>query len=476
MEYVIDKRPILIVILSRFSRYLAFAVIAAIFLYILQLPQPTGLTPEGKKVLAVFALCVPLWVFTLLPPAVTGLLAITLIPLLGIMDTKKAYSLFGNEAVFFILGAFILGASVMKSGISTRISLLVLNRFATSPRRLLISIFIISAIMSFFISEHAVAAFMFPTVMELAKSCNPTLMNRKYSRNLMLSLSWGCIIGGIATFLGGARTPLAIGILYEMSGVKIGFFEWITYSFPAVASLSIIALVLILKSANYEGVSINDMKRVIEEKIKQIGRMGMDEKFILLILLLTVIAWSTYGHEIGLANISFIASISLFIFKLIRWKDLEEYVNWGVILMYGGAICLGKALETTGAASWLAQNSVKHWISSPHTILIFLIATSMLLTEAMSNASVVAVLLPIGINLFTFFGFDVRIATLLITLSAGLAFMLPVGTPANAIVYSSGLLRISDMARLGFLMNIMALAIIYLAAKIYWPLLGLQVN
>lgn len=476
MEYIIDKRPIVIVIISRLSRYLILATIAAIFYYILRLPQPEGLSPEGKKVLAVFAVCVPLWLFTLLPPAVTGLLAITLIPLLGIMDAKNAYSLFGNEAVFFILGAFILGASVMKSGISTRISLLVLSRFGTSPRRLLVSIFIISAAMSFFITEHAVAAFMFPTVMELAKSWKTPLTNRQYSRNLMLCLSWGCIIGGITTFLGGARTPLAIGILYEMSGIKIGFFEWITYSIPVVISLSIIALILILKSTNYDGVYVNEMKAILEEKIRQMGRMGLDERFVLFVLLLTVFAWSTYGHEIGLANIAFVSCITLFVFKLISWKDLEEYVNWGVILMYGGAICLGKALETTGAASWLTHNTIKHWTSSQQTILIFLIAVSMFLTEAMSNASVVAVLLPIGLNLSTFFGLDPRIVTLLITLSAGLAFMLPVGTPANAIVYSSGLLRISDMAKLGFLMNIASFAIIYLVMKIYWPLLGLRVN
>src|SRR3990172_10589838 len=170
MNQPLDTRPFWVKILSKIYRPAVFLFVILLFIAVNIMPTPSGLSVEGQRAIAVFLVCLILWVTSLIPLQITSLLAIILLPLMGIMDTKKAYSLFGNEAVFFILGAFILAAAMMASGLSTRLALAVLNRFDKTPKSLLLALFLFPAFLSFFMSEHAVAAMMFPIILQIAKS------------------------------------------------------------------------------------------------------------------------------------------------------------------------------------------------------------------------------------------------------------------------------------------------------------------
>ena len=186
--------------------------------------------------------CLVLWVTNRVPLAVTGILAIVLVPVFGVLPYKVTYSLFGNEAVFFILGAFILAGAVMHSGISNRVALNIMDRFGSSPAKLLVAIFLLAAGLSFVMSEHTVAAMLFPIVLEISKSLGLKPGKSNYGKLLFFALAWGCVIGGVATFLGGARVPLAAGILQETTGQSIGFFTY---------SLAVFPLVVVLLAAGY---------------------------------------------------------------------------------------------------------------------------------------------------------------------------------------------------------------------------------
>src|SRR5574340_933115 len=198
------------------------------------MPQPEGLTSAGQNAIAVFLVCLILWVSNAVPLAITSIFAIVLVPLLGVLTKQETYSLFGNEAVFFILGAFILAGAVMHSGLSNRIALNIIGRFGGSPRRLLLSVFLLAAALSFFMSEHAVAGMLFPMLLELSKSLKLRPGKSNYGKFLFLALAWGCVIGGVATFLGGARVPLAMGILKETTGATIVFLEYTVAVLPLV--------------------------------------------------------------------------------------------------------------------------------------------------------------------------------------------------------------------------------------------------
>ncbi|MCP2605025.1 SLC13 family permease [Candidatus Aminicenantes bacterium AH-873-B07] len=217
--------------------------------------------------------------------------------------------------------------------------------------------------------------------------------------------------------------------------------------------------------------SIFPAEKVLVKKIKSLGPLSKDEKIVGIILIITIICWITLSNKIGLANISIFSAISLFIFNVIHWKEVEEYVNWGVILMYGGAIALGFALARTQAAEWLANLFISKYELSPFLFVIPISLIAKLLTEGISNTAAVAILLPLGFA----FGHNINpiIIVYVIAVPAGLAFCLPMGTPPNAICYSAGYYRISDAGKAGLLLNLISWLIFILMMKFYWPLIGL---
>ena len=199
----IDTRPLWLIVIDRTARYQIFAVMLALFVIMFQISPPAGLSLAGYHSLIVFAACVAIWVSGLLPLAVTSLLAMAMLPLLGIMEAKKTYALFGNEAVFFILGAFILAAAMTGSGLSARLARAMLVRFGRTSKGLALTVFMLSALLSFCMSEHAVAAMMFSVTAEIVRSLELREDQRNYGKLLFMAIGWGCVIGGVATFLGG---------------------------------------------------------------------------------------------------------------------------------------------------------------------------------------------------------------------------------------------------------------------------------
>jgi solute carrier family 13 (sodium-dependent dicarboxylate transporter), member 2/3/5 len=474
-EYVIDTRPLWVVLFSRSRSFFLLLLGVAIYWLILRAEPPSGLTAEGQKALAVFALCVFFWVFEVLPLMITSLLAIILIPLSGVMTSSQAYALFGNEAVFFILGAFILAACLMKCGLSRRLALFVLRRFGHTPRALLISVLLLNAVMSFTMSEHAVAAMNFPIIVEIARVLRLNPRRSAYGKALFLAMAWGTTIGGVATLLGGARAPLALGMLKEATGRTFSFLEWSVAILPLVVVLLLICYVVIVAfyPIDVEGVQAAD--EALRDRSDKLGRMKLDEIGIATVMVGTFAAWIVLGEEFGLANVALAAVVLLFILRLVTWRDVEQYVNWGVILMYGGAICLGTAINKSGAASWLASVTVSQWAIGGSSVVFILSFLGILLTEAMSNSAVVALLMPVSLGIAKEFGMDPSIMALTIAVTAGLGFTLPIGTPANAIAYSSGYLSIREMVFPGLILAVSSWLGFNLLANFYWPLIGLQI-
>ncbi|MBI3753689.1 MAG: DASS family sodium-coupled anion symporter [Deltaproteobacteria bacterium] len=474
MRIEIDRRPIWLIIILRSFRPIFFLTIGLIFFYLINLPTPDGLTIQGQRAIALFTVCLILWVTGMLPLAITSLLAIVTVPLLGILDKKETYALFGNEAVFFILGAFILSGAVMHSGLSGRIALAIMNRFGGTPKGLLASIFLLASALSFFMSEHAVAAMLFPIVLDIAKGLNLRPGRSNYAKSLFLALAWGCIIGGVATFLGGARVPLAVGMLKEATGITIDFLEYTVIVFPTVVMLLVIGY---LGLTRFFPPDIEDMhlaKTVFERKMKEMGKIGYLEYAVGAVMAATILFWLFFGRSLGIANIAIVSVVGLFILKLVRWKDIEEYVNWGIILMYGGAITLGAAMEKSGAAAWMANAAIGNGISSPLVVIAIFSLLTILLTEGMSNAAVIAILLPVGIGMASRFNMEPRLITYAIAVPAGLAFCFPMSTPANAIAVSSGYITTKDMAKAGIVMMILAWLVFNLTARFYWPIIGIR--
>jgi sodium-dependent dicarboxylate transporter 2/3/5 len=455
-------------------RTLGMIVIFIGFFLLLQFFKPEGLNLPAQRAIVIFILCLVLWMTNIIPLAITSLLAIVLIPLLGVMDTKTAFSLFGNQAVFFILGAFILAAALMKSGLSTRLALIFLTRIKKSPQALLLSVLLGAAFLAFWMPAHAVAALMFPIILDIARSLKLKPRKSSYGKALFLSLAWGAVIGGVATLLGGARNPLAIGMLWEEYRLRIGFLEWMIAVVPIVLIMLVFAYAVIRIFFRIDIEDVTLAENTLKEEIKQLGKMAREEKAVGIIMVVTIICWMTLSNTIGLATIAILSAVSLFVFNIVHWKEIEEYVNWGVILMYGGAIALGFALDHTQAAEWLASQALSPFTVTPFAFIIIITFIAKFLTEGISNAATVAILLPLAFALGESYNLSPIIMVYAVAVPAGLAFSLPMGTPPNAICYASGYYKISDAVKAGIFLNIISWITFLVMVKIYWPLIGLN--
>lgn len=472
MSVEIDTRPLWLILVLRSLRPLFFGFLAVVFIYFVNAPTPVGLSVEGQRAIAVFIVCLILWVSNAVPLAITSLVAIVLVPLLGVLSKKDTYALFGNEAVFFILGAFILAGAIMHSGLSNRIALNILDRFGRSPKKLLLSIFLLAATLSFFMSEHAVAAMLFPIILEISKGLNLKPGKSNYGKLLFFALAWGCVIGGVGTFLGGARVPLAIGILKETTGTTIDFLDYTIAVFPLVIIMLFFGYFLMTRFFPVDVTGVESAHQVLTRRLKGLGKVNYREYAVGTVLTLTILAWMFLGRKAGLATVALSSVVVLFVFRLVKWKDIEEYVNWGVILMYGGAIILGTALDKSGAAGWIMNWALGGWVKAPWAVFAIFSLLSILLTEAMSNAAVIAVLLPVSIGMAEKLSMDPSVVTYAIAVPAGLAFMFPMSTPANAIAVSSNYITTKDMAMGGVIMTLVSWLVFNLAAHFYWPLIG----
>ena len=475
-QIFVDRRPIWIVIFDRLRRYILLALFFGVFALLLGLQGPNDLSPEGYKVLCLFILCVSLWSTNLIPLSITSLLAIASVPLLGIMDASQAYSYFGNKAVFFILGVFILSAAMIACGLSTRISIWVMEHWSGTPGQLVTSIYCFAAFSSCFMSEHAVAVILFPVIHEIAQSLNLKRDNSVFGKSMYFAMAWGCIIGGAMTVLGGGRVLLGVEMLEKATAGQqtLGILQYTKLSFPLVILLLAggwVALKVLFPS---DIQNIDRARKVLKQKATVMGKLTFQEKGIALVMGGTLFCWFGYGDQLGVANIAIISIVLLFVLNLITWKMVEAHINWAIVLMYGGAICLGEVMSESGAALWLAKQIFSGLIESSVVFLLVIALLSTLFTTFMSNSAVIAILLPTAISMSPAYGINPALATMTVILPSNFAFILPIATPASALAYSSRFLNLKEMIWSGSILSLMGLVFYLFLLMFYWPMIGFQ--
>lgn len=438
-----------------------------IFLVAILSSPKWGLTPQSQKTIGIFFLTVSFWITGFVPPPVTGLLVLALIPLFNILPASQTFSLFGNRAIFFLLGVFIMSTSLMKTGLARKMALIMLNKLNNSYFKMLSGIFTVSFLMSLLMPEHAVAAMLFPVLIKFVHTLN--INNYKFNSLIFLSMAWGCIAGGIGTPLGGARAPLAMELLYNNFGINLGFLKWTVYAFPASIMLYVL-IVLYL----YMLVKMNNLDELLTfqrfNTTTHLYPLSRQEKITFSVYILTLIAWMMSLKTADMAVIAILSSVSLFLLKIITWRDVEEHINWSIILMYGGAIVLGKTMVSSGAARWFADKILHNFVKSPFSFFWLFTTLTILFTEVMSNVAACAFLLPIAYGFVGTLEINPIFATFTVAIPSGLAFLLPMGSPPNAIAYSSGKYTILQSIKFGAVNIIFSLFVLYIIAKLFWGL------
>ncbi len=421
-------------------------------------------------------MAVVLWITEVIPLPATGLLIMILQPLLGVTGAENVFSSFGNKAVFFLLGSLTLAAAIDKHNLHRRAALKAFTYFEYGPKRFVFGVMVVGAALSFGIPEHAVAALLLPILMHILISMELVPRESNFGILTMLALTYGTSIGSWGTLLGGARNPLTVGFLEGTLGYSVTFLDWIKMSFPAVIIMLPLAWLILVKLFPPE-VDANDLKEARAEMAKESGQMEAmqrEGKLTLAVYGITILMWMTLSETLGVAVISIIGASLLFPLGIVNWGDVEERVNWGLILLYGGAITMGVSIGETGAGEWLAGGIVYLSGDSPYLGLIIILLIGFLLTSAMSNTAAVALLLPVGLALAGgITGLSPIATSFLIALAGGGAFMLVTASPNVAIAYSSGYFSPRDLLKSGIWLVAVTGAVLLLISITYWRFIGL---
>ncbi len=462
------------------TRSQVFGLVAGLvsFFLLAFAPMPEGLAGPGQGALAVMSLCLMWWLFTPVAMPVTSLVGLALLPLLGVLDKNQAMALFGSQAVFFVIAAFMVAAVSIRTGLSTRVALWALRRTSKSEDVVSLTVLVVAAGLTSIVISHAVAALLLPIMIEVLRALDVGPGSR-FARRLLLSMAWGTICGSNLTLLSSARASLATGMYasyaekHALASHAIDFFEYSSATiWPSLASLAL-AYVVLRVFHRPEGIDMEPAIRRLEEKASALGSPSTAEWVTGLVIVGMIVALVAFGKQYGLGTIALLSAGVLYLTQVTRWEDTEASVNWGVALLYGGAIAVAQALEETHAVGFLVDNYLPVEQVHPWLLLSVCAVLTVIVTAFVSNAAAIALLLPICLTVAGQVGLNPKAIAILLPVAAGLDFSLPVSTPAMAMVFGTGYLRTQDSVVPGVVLSLISLTVTMAIAAWIWPLIGL---
>ena len=462
-----------------------------LFTFTLLFFKPEGLSPEGIAVLATTLWVAIWWIFEVVPIAVTAMLPIILFPITGAMELSTTTAAFGHKYVFLYIGGFILAIAIEKWNLHKRIALTVINIIGTSVSRIILGFMLATAFLSMWISNTATTVMMLPIGMAIILQLkdNPETKedeNEIFGKALMLAIAYSASIGGVATLIGTPPNLIFAGILEEQYNIEMTFSKWIIYGLPISITLLFICWKYVTTIAfKFKQKDFPGGKAEIKRLLKNLGKISYEEKTVLTVFCITAFLWITRSFLISKlipaiddTIIAMASATILFILptknrkekKIINWESAVK-LPWGILLLFGGGLALAEGFKTSGLAQWIGSQITQFENLPLFALLFVLIFAVNFLTEITSNLATTAMLLPIIAPIALVL--DVHPFTLMvgITVAASCAFMLPVATPPNAIVFGSGYLKIPDMMKAGIWMNIISIILIAIITYYLLPLL-----
>ncbi len=464
---------------------LCFAI--TVFLMMLLSPQPEEISVNAWRVAAVGSLMAILWATEAIPLFVTALLPLIFFPLFGISSFTEAAAPFSNKNIFLFLGGFILALSIQRSNLHERIALGIL-RFSGKDGSTLIAGFMgVSAFLSMWMMNTSTTLMLLPigiSVATIAANQNPETDSNGFSTALMLGIAYAATIGGMTTLIGTAPNAVFASFIEQNYNVQISFVDWLCIGLPlALIMLPATWFVLTKVIFNTNFSSNTEAMYVIQKRYENLGKITIPEKRVLIIFCLTAFSWiSREGLQNipGLQNLSdhiiaVIASVALFLIpngikgeKLMNWETAKN-VPWNLLILFGGGLSLANAVSYSGLSVWLGGNLEPLGSLGIIILVIASVGLIIFLTELTSNLATTSVFLPVIASMAIGLGESPLVLTASITLAASCAFMLPVATPPNLIVYGSNLFKVNQMIKAGFALNILGLILVTLIALTLVP-------
>ena len=448
-----------------------------------------GLPQAAQAVLASTVWIALWWVFEVVPISVTALLPIILFPMAGGLALSTTTAAYGHKYIFLYMGGFMIAIALEKWNLHKRIALFIINIVGTNIQRIVLGFMLATAFLSMWISNTATSVMMLPIGVSIVKQLKDSPMttpdeSATFGKMLMLAIAYSASIGGIATLIGTPPNLVLAGVISEVYDVEISFLQWFIFGFPLSVLLLFSAWYFLTQIAF--NIKMNEFPGGREE-IKRLqlalGPMSYEEKVVATLFGMTAFCWISRSYllqsifpALDDTIIALFFGILLFIFnaqkkgeKLLHWEEALK-MPWGIILLFGGGMALAKGFDTSGLAVWIGSqlNSIQGF--SFLLVVLFVVILVNFLTEITSNLATTAMLLPILAPLALQLEVHPFILMVGAATAASCAFMLPVATPPNAVVFGSGYLKISDMVRVGIGLNIYSIIVVWAFVYFLLPL------
>ncbi len=460
------------------------------FILILYFFNPEGLNPQANAILASTIWIAIWWITEAIPIAVTALLPIILFPLTGGLGLTETTASFGHKYIFLYIGGFIIAIAMEKWNLHRRIALNVINIIGVNVEKIILGFMIATAFLSMWISNTATSVMMMPIAIAIVTQLkdNPDTIedeNLNFGKVLMLAIAYSASLGGVATLIGTPPNLILAGVVEETFGYEITFAQWFQFGFPISTVLLFLCWKYLTNFAfKFKQKTFPGGRAEISRQLNALGKISYEEKLVAGVFTLTAFAWISRSFllqpvlpEIDDTIIAMIGAIIIFLLpaknkkrSLLKWDEAVK-LPWGILLLFGGGMALAAGFKDSGLALWIGTQMTLLDGVSLFLLVFILIASVNFLTEITSNLATTAMLLPILYPMAMTIDVHPFILMVSATVAASCAFMLPVATPPNAVVFGSGYLRIPDMVRVGIWMNILSIILLTLFVFFLLPYL-----
>lgn len=449
----------------------------ALFLLIACLPAPAGMPETAKMTAAITAWVAAWWIAEPVDLAVTSLLPLALFPLCGVAPLKSVSGEFGNEIIFLFIAGFFFGKTIERWNLHRRIALRMVYWLGSNPSSTVLGFMIATAFISMWISNTATAVMMTPVAIAVATTArrNQEDEDLNFKKALLLGVGYACSIGGLATLIGTPTNAIFISYVRQKMDLEVSFWQWFMFGFPFALALLLICWVLLIRMfpLSKAGAGRKNTRDSIRAELQMLGPVTLPEQRLMFLFGTVIFAWITgsllwYGSVPNCNDtvVAVLGAILLFLVPsgeprtpLLDW-DTAVRIPWGIILLFGGGLALAKGFDQSGLAEWMGEQ-MKGLSTLSHVMILFsVLAVVVLLSEVASNIATASMMMPVLAALAVSIGAHPFGLLMSATLAASFGFGLPVATAPNTIVFSSGFLSTRDMARAGFLLDLMAILLL----------------
>lgn len=472
----------------RYARHIGFVTGPLLFVVLLIAIPSDFISPHAGKAIALGLWMITWWATEAVPIPVTALLPLILFPILGVLKPTEAAIPYAHPIIFLFMGGFLLAIGLEKHRLHERIALNLIRITGTSGNGIILGFMIATGFISMWISNTATTMMMLPiglSVIHLIIHKNTPLHDlpksqRNFAISLMLMIGYASSLGGLATVIGTPPNVVFKGLLEDFYHQPIDFGKWMLVGVPISVTLLLMThfmLTRVLYPNNLQHIEGSD--KLLQQKLNELGSLSRNEKLMLGVFLLAASLWifqqpiNTYVFHSDLlndTNVAMTCGLLLFVIPenfnekkfLLSWEDTQQ-MQWGILILFGGGLCLAAGLEKAGIIQQVGK-----WIAGQGTfnltLLCILVVLGVLLSEFMSNVALVQIFVPVLFGVADGLNASPVLLTLPVVFSASIGFMFPIATPPNAIIFSSGLLRIQDMVKAGIVLDILSILVILLSS------------